>query len=72
MADKYFVGTSQNGDLREAIQDALKQAAIEFDKDTTKWVVKKIAQNQLELGPLSVRIRVGGGKGDGGIGPHSK
>lgn len=68
--EKYFVGKSPNGDLREAIQDALIQAAEKWDKDTTGWVVRRIAENKLELGPLSVRIRVGeGGKGDGGIGP---
>ncbi len=48
-----FRGKSSNGNLEDAIQDALK----------------KIAENQLTFPPLSVLIRIGGGKGDGGIGP---
>jgi hypothetical protein len=63
-----FVGTSRSGDLKEAIRNALKEARKEFD-ESLKWEIKKIAQNQLTLGPISVTIRVGGGKGDGGIGP---
>jgi hypothetical protein len=63
-----FVGTSASGDLREAIRNALKEAK-KFFEDDTAWEIKKIAQNQLTLGPISVMIRVGGGKGDGGIGP---
>jgi hypothetical protein len=63
-----FVGTSANGDPKEAIQDALKQARQQFDK-RLKWEVVKFAANQLTFPPLSVLIRVGAGKGDGGIGP---
>jgi flavin-binding protein dodecin len=63
-----FVGTSSSGDLKEAIQNALKEARKEFDK-SLKWEIVKIAENQLTLGPISVVIRVGGGKGDGGVGP---
>ena len=68
--ERYFVGKSAGGDLKEAIRDALNQAkAATWDQNTTRWMIKKIAENQLKLGPISVRIRVGGGKGDGGIGP---
>jgi hypothetical protein len=63
-----FVGTSPTGDLKEAIRNALKDARKSFDK-SLKWEVVKIAENQLTFPPLSVLIRVGGGKGDGGIGP---
>jgi flavin-binding protein dodecin len=63
-----FVGTSPSGDLKEAIQNALKEARKEFDK-SLKWEIVKIAENQLTLGPISVVIRVGTGKGDGGVGP---
>jgi len=63
-----FVGTSANGDPKEAIQDALKQARQKFDT-RLKWEVIKFAENQLTFPPLSVLIRVGTGKGDGGIGP---
>jgi hypothetical protein len=66
--EKFFSGTSPNGNLEEAIQDALTQAR-QSHSDDFKWVVVKIAENQLTFPPLSVRIRVGGGKGDGGIGP---
>ena len=69
--ERYFVGRSANGNLKEAIQDALNQAvANNWDQNTTGWVVRKIAENKLKLGPISVRIRVGKGKGDGGIGPR--
>ena len=65
-----FIGTSPSGDLTEAIQNALEEARKSFEDDTA-WVIKKIAQNQLTLGPISVQIHVGPkGKGDqGGIGP---
>ena len=63
-----FVGTSPTGDLKEAIRNALKKAREEFDP-SMKWEVVKFAENQLTFPPLSVLIRVGGGKGDGGIGP---
>ena len=63
-----FVGTSPSGDLKEAIQNALKEARKEFD-ESLKWEVVKFAENQLTFPPISVLIRVGGGKGDGGIGP---
>jgi hypothetical protein len=68
--EKYFVGKSAGGDLKEAIRHALNQAkAANWDPIHTGWMIKKIAENKLNLGPISVRIRVGGGKGDGGIGP---
>jgi hypothetical protein len=63
-----FVGTSPSGNLAEAIRDALKKARQEFD-ESMKWEVVKFAENQLTFGPISVLIRVGGGKGEGGIGP---
>ncbi len=63
-----FIGTSASGDLREAIQDALKKARKVFITNM-KWEVVKFAENQLTFPPISVLIRVGGGKGDGGIGP---
>ena len=63
-----FVGTSSTGDLKEAIGNALKEARKSFATNNA-WEIKKIAENQLTLGPISVLIRVGGGKGDGGIGP---
>lgn len=66
-----YVGTSPNGDLKEAIQDALNQAIATHDPKT-KWVVKRIAENQLTFPPLSVLIKVGGGHGDGGIGPKDR
>jgi hypothetical protein len=64
-----FVGTSPSGDLAEAIQDALKQARQELTDDF-KWETVKFAENQLTFPPISVLIRCGGGKGDGGIGPR--
>lgn len=66
-----YIGTSRGGNLKEAIRDALKQARKTHDT-TEAWVIEKIAENQLSLGPLSVQIRVGPkGKGEGGgIGPH--
>jgi hypothetical protein len=67
--DKFFVGTSPSGNLKEAIQKALEEARKQHTTDK-KWVIKKIAENQLTFPPLSVLIRVGGGKGDGGIGPR--
>ena len=66
--EKFFVGTSPGGDLKEAIQNALKKAR-DIHTDDKKWVIDKIAENQLTFPPLSVVIRVGGGKGDNGIGP---
>jgi len=63
-----FRGKSSNGNLEDAIQDALKKAKVHFRTDF-KWEVLKIAENQLTFPPLSVLIRIGGGKGDGGIGP---
>jgi hypothetical protein len=63
-----FIGTSRGGNLKEAIRDALKEARKSFDK-SMKWEIEKIAENQLTLGPISVLIRVGGGKGEGGVGP---
>jgi hypothetical protein len=65
---KFYVGTSARGDLAEAIRDALEQAR-QTHEDKFKWVVDKIAENQLTFPPLSVRIFVGGGRGDGGVGP---
>lgn len=62
-----FVGTSQRGDLKEAIRNALKEAKKKHEDK--KWVIIKIAENQLTFPPLSVLIQVGVGKGDGGIGP---
>ena len=64
-----FVGTSNSGNLKEAIANALKEARKTADK-SLKWQVVKIAENQLTFPPLSVLIRIGGGKGDGGIGPR--
>jgi flavin-binding protein dodecin len=65
-----FVGTSPSGDLKEAIRNALKEARKSFDKDMA-WEIKQIAGDQLKLGPISVMIRVGKGKGEGGgIGPR--
>jgi len=64
----FFVGISSSGNLEEAIQNALKKARKSHAEEF-KWEVDKIAQNKLTFPPLSVRIRVGGGKGDGGIGP---
>jgi hypothetical protein len=63
-----FVGKSANGDLAEAIQNALEKARKIHTTDKA-WVIERIAQNQLTFPPLSVLILVGGGKGDGGIGP---
>ena len=65
---KKFVGTSPSGNLKEAIQDALKQARQSLT-GPFKWEVVKFAENQLTFPPISVLIRCGGGKGDGGIGP---
>ena len=64
-----FVGTSSSGNLKEAIQSALKEARKLHTTDK-KWVIHKIAENQLTFPPLSVVIRVGGGKGDNGVGPR--
>ncbi len=67
---KFFNGKSDSGNLKEAIQNALKEAR-KSHTDDFKWVVERIGENQLTFPPISVRIRVGGGKGDpGGIGPH--
>lgn len=66
-----FIGKSQSGNLKEAIQNALKKARVHHDVKEA-WVIEKIAENQLKLGPISVQIRVGPkGKGEGGgIGPR--
>jgi hypothetical protein len=64
-----FVGKSASGDLTEAIQNALKKARKKHTPNKG-WVIEKIAQNQLTFPPLSVLILVGGGKGEGGIGPR--
>jgi hypothetical protein len=59
-----FTGKSLRGDLTEAIQDALKKARPHFKKSTA-WAIEKTAGDRLELGPISVTIRVGGAKGGG-------
>lgn len=65
-----FVGTSPSGNLKEAIQDALKKARQSPTLGNNfKWEVVKFAENQLTFPPISVLIRCGGGHGDGGIGP---
>lgn len=64
-----FVGKSSSGNLKEAIKNALKEARKVHTPDK-KWVILKIAENQLKLGPISVQVRIGGGFGDGGIGPR--
>jgi hypothetical protein len=64
----FFNGKSASGNLAEAIQNALNKARKLYTDDF-KWVVVKIADNQLTFPSLSVMIRVGGGRGDGGIGP---
>ena len=64
-----FVGKSSSGNLNQAIRNALKEARKKHTADKT-WEILKIAENQLSLGPISVLIRVGGGLGDGGIGPR--
>ena len=66
-----FIGTSKSGNLKEAIRNALKKARINHSIKEA-WVIEKIAENQLRLGPISVQIRVGPkGRGEGGgIGPH--
>ena len=66
---KFFNGTSASGNLKEAIQNALKEARKEHTTDK-KWVIKKIAEDQLTFPPLTVVIRVGGGRGDNGVGPR--
>jgi hypothetical protein len=59
-----FTGKSLRGDLAEAIQDALKRARPSFKKNTA-WTIEKTGGNRLELGAISVTIRVGGAKGGG-------
>jgi len=64
-----FTGKSPRGDLAEAIQDALKKARASFKKNVA-WTIEKTGGDRLELGPISVTIRVGRAKGDpGGTGP---
>jgi hypothetical protein len=67
--ERFFLGTSPGGNLQEAIQNALKEARKTHTVDK-KWVIKKIAENQLTFPPLTVVIRVGGGRGDNGVGPR--
>jgi hypothetical protein len=65
---KSFTGTSPNGDLTEAIRHALKKAAAEFNKNIA-WTIKETGGDQLELGPISVKIQVDSSEG-GGPGPN--
>ena len=65
---KSFTGTSPNGDLTEAIRDALKKAATEFNKNIA-WTIKETGGDQLALGSISVKIHVDSEKG-GGPGPN--
>jgi len=62
-----FIGTSSRGDLTEAIRNALNKAATKFNKNLA-WTLQETRGDQLELGPISVRIAVdtdkGGGPGD--------
>jgi hypothetical protein len=68
--ERLFIGTSPGGDLTEAIRDALEKAKQSWDEDSA-WEINYIAQNQLKLGPISVVILVGEGKGEGGgVGPR--
>ena len=65
-----FTGTSPRGDLTEAIQKALDQARPNFKKKIG-WTILETSGDQLKLGSISVTIRVGKRKGDGGgTGPH--
>ena len=66
-----FIGKSPRGDLAEAIQDALKKASPKFKKNIA-WTIEKTGGDRLELGSMSVTIRVGGrkGGGPGGKDPH--
>jgi len=61
---KSFTGTSPDGHLREALQDALKQAATEFNKNLA-WKLQETTGSQLELGPVSIKIEVDTDKGGG-------
>jgi flavin-binding protein dodecin len=52
-----FTGTSPNGDLTEAIRDALNKAAATNDK-IKAWKLEETGGDQFELGPISVKIQV--------------
>jgi len=65
---KTFTGTSTDGHLREALKNALEQAAAEFNKELD-WELKETTGTQLALGPISVKIEVDTDKG-GGPGPN--
>jgi hypothetical protein len=64
---KSFTGTSTGGDLTEAIRDALKKAATEFNTKSP-WKIQETSGKELSLGPISVKIEVDGAEG-GGPGP---
>lgn len=63
-----FTGTSANGDLTEAINDALKQAVniVGAEQTKTPWTIKQIGSNELTSQPIFVRIRIHPGEGEGG------
>ena len=53
-----FIGTSPDGHLREAIKDALKKAADASGDTNMPWKVERIGGDRLELGSVSVMIRI--------------
>jgi hypothetical protein len=59
-----FTGTSEKGDITEAIQEALKAALVVFEEDSA-WTMENVGGNKLVLkAPVSVTIRMGGPKGE--------
>jgi hypothetical protein len=66
-----FTGTSSNGDLTEALRDALKKAAQSSKTAVVPWTIEQTGGDRLELGPISVTIQIRASKGEGGgTGPH--
>jgi hypothetical protein len=66
-----FTGTSPRGDLTEAIRNALEKANASNKTDLT-WTIEKTGGDRLELGPISVTIKIGGAKGEGPPGKDPK
>jgi len=60
----FFTGTSPTGDLTQALENALTEAAKEFHEDSA-WTIEKIGGKRLQLhAPISVTLRIGGDKGE--------
>jgi ABC-type uncharacterized transport system substrate-binding protein len=65
-----FTGTSDRGDINEAIRNAVKKAIESLGKTDVKWSIQNAGGSKLELDKISVTIQTKGAVGDKGIGPQ--